>query len=96
MLKFYCISLLLSLCICAGADAFAAIAVDANVSADVGTKNTHVVSPVFSTNAGNELLLAFISADYRTGANTTVTSISGGGLTWTLVKRSNGQSGTAE
>jgi hypothetical protein len=42
------------------------------------------------------LLLAFIATDYRSGANTTVKSLSGAGLTWVLVVRTNVQSGTAE
>jgi len=40
--------------------------------------------------------MAFVSADYLTGTNTSVSSMAGGGLTWTLVRRTNVQSGTAE
>ena len=43
-----------------------------------------------------ELLLAFVSADFTSGTNTTVTSITGAGLTWALVRRTNVQRGTAE
>ena len=53
-------------------------------------------TPAFSTNSGNELLLAFIAGDYFSGTNTTVTGVTGAGLTWALVKRTNVQSGTAE
>jgi len=60
------------------------------------TNATTLVSGAFSTTSANELLLAFISADYRTGANTTVTGVAGGGLTWVLVKRTNTQSGSSE
>jgi hypothetical protein len=74
----------------------AAISVDANVSVDQATANTNVVTSTFSTTSGNELLLAFISTDWLSGPNTTVTGITGGGLTWTLVVRANGQSGTSE
>jgi Bacterial Ig domain/Lysyl oxidase len=74
----------------------AAIAVDATVSVDQAGPNTNVAAPAFSTTAGNELLLAFISTDWLSGPNTTVTSIAGGGLTWTLVVRANGQTGTSE
>jgi len=42
------------------------------------------------------LLLAFVSTDYLAGPNTTVTGVSGGGLTWSLVVRTNVQSGTSE
>src|SRR5207245_4917863 len=57
---------------------------------------TTLVSGAFSTTAANELLLAFISGDYLTGANTTVAGVTGAGLTWVLVRRTNVQSGTAE
>jgi hypothetical protein len=55
-----------------------------------------VTSPTFSTAAGNELLLAFVAGDYLTGPNTTVTSMTGAGLTWQLVVRTNVQSGNSE
>ena len=54
------------------------------------------MSPSFSTRSANELILAFIATDYLSGANTTVTSVAGGGLTWALVGRTNVQSGTSE
>src|SRR5262249_11191471 len=41
---------------------------------------------------GNELLLAFVSA----GGTTIVNSVTGGGLTWALVGRTNAVQGTAE
>jgi len=72
------------------------IAIDAIVSKDNATGSKTISSPTFSTAAGNELLLALIATDYLSGANTTVTAVSGGGLTWTLVARANAQSGTAE
>jgi hypothetical protein len=52
--------------------------------------------PSFSTQNGNELLLAFVATHYISGGNTTVTSVSGAGLTWTLVKPTNVQKGAAE
>jgi len=72
------------------------LAIDAKVSKDGTTASTTVATAAFSTTATNELLLAFVSTDYLSGANTTVTGISGGGLTWVLVVRTNVQSGTAE
>jgi len=72
------------------------IGVDVNTSADRPTASASLSSPTFSTVAGNELLLAFITADYLSGANTTVTNVTGGGLTWVLVKRTNAQRGTTE
>lgn len=75
---------------------WAAITVDATVTQDGASASTTIASPAFSTAAGNEQLLAFISTDHLSGANTTVKSVSGGGLTWALVKRTNTQSGSAE
>ena len=71
-------------------------AMDVVISADRGSASSTVTTAAFSTHAGNELLLAFVSADYLTGTNTFVQSISGGGLTWTRVIRSGGQRGTSE
>jgi hypothetical protein len=75
---------------------WSAVAIDAKVSTDQSSASTTVSSPTFSTAAGQELLLAFTSADYRSGSNTTVQSVSGGGLTWVLVVRTNVQKGTSE
>ena len=72
------------------------LAIDAKVSKDTTTAAPTIASPAFSTTAGNELLLAFVSTDYLAGANTTVTGIAGGGLTWTLAVRTNSQSGSSE
>ena len=76
--------------------ALASVAIDADVSTDRASASTTVATPVFSTSVGTELLLAFVAADYQSGANTTIKSISGGGLTWALVVRTNRQSGTSE
>lgn len=75
--------------------ASAAVTLDARVSKDQSTSST-ISSNLFSTTSGNELLLAFISTDYLSGTNTTVTGVSGGGLNWVLVRRTNVQSGTSE
>jgi hypothetical protein len=72
------------------------LGIDATVSTDGSSANATISSAPVSTNSGNELLLAFISADYLTGPNTTVKSVSGGGLTWVLVQRTNAQSGSSE
>jgi hypothetical protein len=55
-----------------------------------------VTTRTFSTNVPNEVLLAFVAADNVSGTNTKVNAISGAGLTWQLVVRSNVQRGTAE
>jgi hypothetical protein len=78
----------------ATATTHAALTRDANVSRDQST--AAITTPAFSTTSGNELLLAFISTDYLSGPNTTVTGVSGGGLNWVLVQRTNVQSGTSE
>lgn len=78
------------------ATAWSQINIDANVSADQPSEAGTVTSPSFSTASGNELLLAFVATDYLSGANTTVKGISGAGLTWVLVVRTNAQSGTSE
>jgi hypothetical protein len=70
--------------------------VDAQAFGDQGTPSTTVTTNSFSTTTGGELLLAFIATDAPSGPNTTVTSVSGGGLTWSPVIRTNAQSGTSE
>ncbi len=74
----------------------AAITTDVNKSAGRSTPSTTISSPIFSTVEANELLLAFIAADGPSVGQTTVTSMSGAGLTWELVVRANGQAGTSE
>jgi len=72
------------------------LAIDVQIAKDQGTAKSSVATATFSTTAANELLLAFVATDYNSGSNTTVTNVTGGGLTWTLVLRSNQQSGTSE
>jgi hypothetical protein len=54
-----------------------------------------MTTPAFATSQNRELLVAFVSYDGPSSAPQTAT-VSGSGLTWTLVKRSNHQAGTAE
>ena len=56
----------------------------------------NVTTPVFHTAAAGEVLVAFVSANGPSGAGTQTVKVSGAGLTWTLVKRANAQSGDAE
>jgi hypothetical protein len=72
------------------------IAIDATVTTGRSTKATTIASPVFSTTATNELVLAFVAADNINSSATTVSGVSGAGLTWVLVQRTNAQRGTAE
>ncbi len=80
----------------AGRAAFAQIAADVTVVKDGSSSSTTIATPAFNTAVSNELILAFVATDYKSGTNTTVKSIAGGSLTWNLVKRANAQSGTAE
>lgn len=78
---------------------FTAQATPSAVTVDVVVSQNHlsgssVTSPEFSTKSSNELLLAFISLGGRSG--TSVKSVSGAGLTWVLVGRTNVQGGSAE
>jgi hypothetical protein len=76
----------------------AGLSIDVTTSSDAGPlTGSTITTPAFATRAGNELLLAFIPASYPGAApNIAVTGVSGGGLTWTLVRRTNTQQGTAE
>ena len=74
---------------------YGTITIDAQVWQDQATASSMVTSPTFSTVSNGELLLAFISG-YRPGTNLTVKTVSGAGLTWVLVVRTQGQEGTAE
>jgi hypothetical protein len=68
------------------------IGIDATVSLDgSGTMTT----PPFSTSTAGDLLIAFVAYDGPSSSPQTA-SVSGAGLSWTLVQRSNSQAGTAE
>jgi hypothetical protein len=68
------------------------ITIDKSVS--IHAKST-LTAPALTTSEAGEQLLAFVSQDGPLGTAQTST-VSGGGLTWTLVKRSNTQAGTSE
>jgi len=70
----------------------AGLAVDKVVFSDgIGTRTT----PAFSTASQGEVLIAFAASDGPTSGSQALT-VSGAGLTWTLVKRANTQFGTSE
>ena len=69
---------------------------DAQTWGDSSSASATISTPAFTTSAGNELLLAFIAADGPSGGSIQVNSMSGAGLTWSLVKRTNSQLGTSE
>jgi len=70
--------------------------VDQVVSADQKTAATTISSPVVKTTSGNELILAFVSADGPAAAKQKISAVTGGGLTWSLAARANDGRGTAE
>jgi len=65
--------------------AWGVLSIDTTISGNRSAASTTAATPAFSTASGNELLLALIASDYRSGANTTIQSISGAGLTSMLV-----------
>ncbi len=68
------------------------ITVDTLVYSDgAGTRTT----PAFSTSAPGAVLVAFVAADGPL-SNRQSATVTGAGLTWTLVQRANAQAGTAE
>ena len=67
------------------------------MQADVSAHgSTTVTTQSFHTAAAGEVLVAFVSADGPAGAGKQHATVSGAGMTWTLVKRANSQSGDAE
>jgi hypothetical protein len=70
---------------------------DIAVSTHATKAASTVTSPAFSTSSVGDLLVAFVAADGpATGGSQTIKSVVGGGLTWTLAERSDGQPGSAE
>jgi hypothetical protein len=55
-----------------------------------------VTTPPFTTAYAGDTLLAFVSSDGPAAAAAQTATVSGAGLTWSLVKRANGQYGDAE
>jgi subtilisin family serine protease len=75
--------------------ATAPIALDRRVSSNQHNAS-RLVSPALTTVGGNELILAFVSVDGPRNKAQKVTSVTGGGLTWTLAARANTTWGSAE
>jgi hypothetical protein len=55
-----------------------------------------LTSPALTTPTAGDAVLAFVAYDGPNGAGTQSATVTGAGLTWTLVKRSNTQAGTSE
>jgi hypothetical protein len=68
--------------------------IEKDVTVFIDGSNT-MQTPVFSTATPGELLVAFVGYDGPPASPQTAT-VSGAGLTWTLLKRSNFQYGTSE
>jgi hypothetical protein len=79
-----------------GGYTYAPLAVDVTTSTDKAASSTTITSSTFTTTAPNELLLAFIEAGGLPSPGNTVTSVTGGGLTWTMVQRANASLGANE
>ncbi|HET9411235.1 MAG TPA: Ig-like domain-containing protein, partial [Candidatus Saccharimonadales bacterium] len=71
---------------------------DKKVTKKQTTAASSITAPTFSTTTGNQLFLAFIAVDGPAGTGTqNISSVTGGGLTWTLRKRANAPgSGSSE
>ena len=67
------------------------LAIDATKSVD---GRGAVTTPALGASETGDLLLAFVSSDGPSGAQTA--TVSGGGLTWSLVRRANTRLGTSE
>jgi hypothetical protein len=70
--------------------------VDTVVSTDQKTAASTLVSHAITTSHAGELILAFIEVDGPTAPTQQVTSMTGGGLTWTLAARANETWGSTE
>jgi hypothetical protein len=71
------------------------LAIDVVAYGDTNSASTTAVTSSFSTTGNSELLLALIATD-ASSSGMTITGVTGGGLTWALVRRTNAQLGTAE
>ncbi len=73
----------------------AALATDVTVSTNQSAAATTITSPSFSTASANQLVVAFITSD-GPGGTISFSGVTGGGLTWTMRKRTNTRAGTSE
>lgn len=74
-----------------------AVTIDKQVTTHQSSKATSISAPALTTAQAGELLVAFIGSDGPAGsASQKFNTVTGGGLTWTLRKRTNTQAGTSE
>jgi uncharacterized protein (TIGR03437 family) len=69
--------------------------VDVTVGRDYSSSVSSLITPVFSTQSTNELLVAFVSTD-DARSKQSVKKITGGGIVWRIATRSSQQGGTSE
>jgi hypothetical protein len=69
---------------------------DGVVSANQTTASATFKSPALTTTSGSDLVLAFVEADGPRSPTQEVTTVTGGGLTWSLAARSNQTWGTTD
>ena len=75
----------------------ATLAVDVQVTTHQSSAAASITSPTFTTHQANEVLIAFLTSDGpNKAAGESFSAVTGGGLTWSLRVRANGQPGTAE
>jgi hypothetical protein len=72
------------------------VTLDTQVTTHQSSKATSISSPSLTTAQSGELLVAFITSDGPSTGGETFSTVTGGGLTWTLRKRVNTQLGTSE
>ena len=77
------------------ANTSAGLAIAAVASGDQSSSSSRTVTASITTSAANELLLAFVAAD-DVSAGDTVSTVSGGGLTWQFIARTNAKRGVSE
>jgi chitodextrinase len=73
------------------------VTLEKQVTTHQSTTGTSITSPALTTSGPSELLVAFVSSDGpRASGGETFSTVTGGGLTWTLRKRVNTRFGTSE
>jgi hypothetical protein len=75
----------------------AGVVIDASVKTHQSSPASSVTSGAISTTSPDDLLVAFVASDGpNSSGGQTMASVTGGGLSWKLAERTNGQPGTSE
>ena len=72
------------------------LVVDRQVATHQSAASSSISSPPMTTSLAGELILAFIMSDGSPTTKQSFSSVTGGGLSWSLRKRSNARNGTSE